>query len=353
MQPGQLVPLVECTRGPIMESLHLGAIAIVTPTGELFASAGDPGLVAFLRSSSKPFQALHFIERSGDRHFGLEAREVALLCASHAGTAEHVAVVRSIQAKCGFTEANLLCGVHTPGDDATAKALLLRGEAPTPNHHNCSGKHSGMLAAAQLDGFPLEDYINPQHPLQQIILQTFAEMVGMPSEQVILGTDGCSAPVFAVPLRQAALGFARLCDPANLVPERASACRRITTAMMAHPEMIAGRGKLDTVLMQALPGKLVAKGGAEGYQALGLMPSVLYPGSPALGITFKIADGDTTGRARACLAVALLQKVGAIHEPDLPRFRPFGPAPITNWRKLEVGELRPCFQLEWRHSPRL
>ncbi|MBS1214627.1 MAG: L-asparaginase family protein, partial [Proteobacteria bacterium] len=97
-------PVVELTRGRIVESIHLGAVAVVDVNGKLTASCGDPEVVTYLRSTAKPFQALPFIERGGDAHFKLTPREVALICASHSGTDEHVAVVRGMQQKIGVTE---------------------------------------------------------------------------------------------------------------------------------------------------------------------------------------------------------------------------------------------------------
>lgn len=338
-------PLVELTRGNIVESIHFGAIAVMDASGNLLASCGDPDTVTFLRSSAKPFQALPFIERGGDQAFHMSPREVAVICASHSGTDDHVRVVSGIQKKIGVTEADLLCGVHPPYHAPTAQALRERGEAPTPNRHNCSGKHTGMLAHAILRGLPIEDYININHPVQQSILKAFAEMCDLEPGAVELGVDGCSAPNFAVPLRNAALAYARLCDPTGLAEERASACRRITTAMMSNPDMIAGPGRFDTRLMEFASGRILAKAGAEGYQGIGLQPGALAPGSPALGIAFKISDGDNGGRARPCTALEILRQLGAISRSDEEAFKEFDARPLYNWRKLQVGEMRPHFTL--------
>jgi L-asparaginase II len=339
------LPVIELTRGPIVESIHFGAVAVVDVNGNLVASFGDVDNVTFLRSSAKPFQALPFIELEGDQFFGLTEREVALMCASHSGTDEHVFVVQGMQKKIGISEKNLLCGAHSPTYQVTAKAMLLRGEEATPNRHNCSGKHTGMLAHAMLRKLPLEDYINIKHPVQQSILKTFAEMAGLPVDKVVLGTDGCSAPNFAVPLRHAALAYARLCDPGQLSPERASACRRITHAMMGNPDMVGGPGRFDTVIMELLGGRLLAKAGAEGYQGIGVMPGALGPGSPALGIALKISDGDSGGRARPCVAIEVLRQLGVISPREVEALAAFGPQRLYNYRKIQVGEMRASFTL--------
>jgi L-asparaginase II len=197
---------------------------------------------------------------------------------------------------------------------------------------------------------PVElDYINPAHPLQQEIIQTFAEMCRLPVEQVEVGVDGCSAPNFAVPLHNAALGYARLCDPKAghvLPPERAAACRRIVTAMMECPDMVGGPGRFDTRLMEICRGRVLSKGGAEGYQGIGLMPGVLGPGSPAMGIALKIADGDARNKVRAAVTLEVLRQLGALSAAELEALSEFGPRlPLLNWRSIVVGQAYPAFEL--------
>ena len=340
-------PVFELTRGRIVECVHFGAAAIVDVNGRLLASLGDPQLVTFLRSSAKPFQALPFIERSGHEAFGLTPREIALMCASHSGTDEHVETLKGMQAKIGIGVENLMCGTHYPLHAETADAMKVRGELPTPYRHNCSGKHTGMLAHAKLRGAPLENYIDFHHPIQESILETFAAMCGLPAEKVELGIDGCSAPNFAIPLYNAALGYARLCDPRNQTPERAGACITITSAMMANPDMVGGPGRFDTALMQAGNGRILSKGGAEGFQSVGLLPGALGPDSPGIGIAIKISDGDPTDRARTGVALAILQALGALTDAQLEQMSGYGPQiQLENFRKLKVGVSRPAFVLE-------
>lgn len=340
-------PLYLLKRGEVVESIHYGAAAIVNAHGELIAWLGEPQVVTYLRSSAKPFQALPFLERGGVERFNLTLKEIALLCASHSGSDEHVATVRSIQQKAGISEDELLCGVHPPYDEIVAERMRQSGEQPTPNRHNCSGKHTGMLAFARMENLPTADYINPSHPIQKLILETFAQMCDLPVSGVAVGIDGCSAPNFAVPLYHAALGFARLCEPSQLGKPRASACSLITHAMSAHPEMIAGHGRFDTHLMQVANGRLIAKAGAEGYQGIGLLPGALGNRSPALGIVLKISDGDARGKVRAAVTLEILRQLGALSQYELQTLAEFGPIlPLYNWRKISIGEAQPCFQLE-------
>ncbi len=335
-------PILALTRGAIDESIHFGAFAIVDSHSNLLAAHGDPQAIVYLRSAAKPFQALPLIENDGHTHWGLSKREIAIICASHAGTDEHAATIKSIQTKIDVSETDLLCGVHPPPDAETAFALRARGESPTPVRHNCSGKHTGMLALARLMGHPIGDYINPEHPVQEQILLAFSGMCDVDLEAVTMGTDGCSAPNFAIPLRNAALGFARLCDPHDLPPTLAGACQIITDAMTSHPEMVAGPGRFDTCLMQTADGSIVAKGGAEGYLGLGIMPGAINPGSPGIGIAIKIADGDLKARARPAVALEILKQFGALTGPQLEALSSFGPKmTLKNWRELVIGEARP------------
>jgi L-asparaginase II len=356
-------PVFELWRGDALESLHTGAIAVVDSGGRLLAYYADPATVAFLRSSAKPFQAMPFLEHGGQAAYSLTPREIALICASHSGTDEHLAVVRSLQARIGIQESDLLCGVHAPYHAGTSAAMLLRGEAPTPNRNNCSGKHTGMLAYVRMKNLPVQagpgelTYIDPDHPIQKEIIQALAEMCGLPVEEVVVGTDGCSAPTFAVPLYNAALGYARLVDPRGLPGRRAEVCQTITQAMTSNPEMVGGPDSFDTHLMKATGGKVLCKGGAEGFQALGLLPEALGPGSPGLGIAFKIADGDLgghsrpqgdpTGHVRPAVALEVLRQLGVLSAAELASLADYGPGfPLYNWRKWVVGQGKPCFQLE-------
>jgi L-asparaginase II len=316
---------------------------VVDAKGKLLFAFGDPGLAIYVRSTGKPFQALPFVEHGGVDHFGLTEKELALLCASHQGTDDHVETARSIQAKAGIGEPDLGCGIHPPGDRATRIRMEAAGETPTANRHNCSGKHTGMLAFARMMGWPLETYLDPDHPLQVCILETLSDMSSVPVDEIGIGTDGCSAPNFALPLYNVALAFARLSDPAALDGKRRAACLAITSAMAAHPEMVAGIGEFDTRLMETGRGALIAKGGAEGYQGIGLLPGAFggdSPGNPppGIGIAIKVSDGDPGGTVRHALALGLLKSLGALTEAQLRELAVFGPGKtLKNYRGYETG----------------
>ena len=350
-------PLFETTRGRIVESIHYGSIAVVDSSGKLISSYGDPQMVAFLRSSAKPFQALPFVERGGVEHFGFTQRELSMSCASHNGSALHVQTAQAMQKKVGIEESNLQCGTHMPDDVDEFKSMIVNNRKPTPNYNNCSGKHTAMLAHAKMRGLPLENYLDINHPIQQDILASFAEMCLIPVADVELGTDGCSAPNFAVPLFNAALGMARFCDPRELPEARAIACRKITSAMTAFPEMISGYGEFDEQLMKTGEGKIITKRGAEGFQIVGVMPGVIAPDSPGIGIAFKVSDGDasrmaddltTSNRVRPAVALEILRQLGAISSKQEQTLAGFGPVKsIKNHQDIVTGQSRPVFELKF------
>ena len=351
MPKSDQLPLYELTRGEIVESVHYGSIAVSDNQGRLLAWYGDPNTVTFLRSSAKPFQALPFIEADGPDKFGLSGEEIALICASHSGTYEHVERLHSIQAKTGVNESQLCCGVHPPFDEKTAFNLRKLSEPLTPNRHNCSGKHTGMLAFAILQNWSTMDYVDPGHPIQQKILQSFSDMSGVEIDAIRTGTDGCSAPNFAVPLINSALAYARLCDPQNFSESRAKACKTITGAMTANAYMVGGPNRFDTRLMEAAPGRIVSKAGAEGYQAMGILPGALGKDSPALGIAIKISDGDLHRRARPAVALEVLYQLNALSNDEKAELSSIGPSiTIKNFRDLKIGTARPAFKLNLINS---
>jgi L-asparaginase II len=349
------LPILERIRGEVVEAVHHGSIAVVDSNGKLIANYGDPYMVAFLRSSGKPFQALPFVEHGGVEHYGYTAHELSLSCASHDGAQIHLDAVKDLQDKVGITEDHLQCGGHLPSDPEMLREFISKDLHPTHNVNNCSGKHTTMLAYAKMRGLPLENYLDLNHPIQQDILSTLAEMCNIDKQMIELGVDGCSAPNFAMPLYNAALGMARLCDPHELTEARAAACEKITAAMMAHPEMVSNHGEFDCELMKVGAGKIVTKRGAEGFQILGLMPGVLGKNSPGVGIAFKVIDGDSssmntslesTAKVRPAVTLEILKQLKALNEKQLAALARFGPEkPIKNYAGLLTGRSIPAFKL--------
>lgn len=338
-------PVLECTRGPIVESTHDGIIAIATSDGTLLGGVGDVDAVVYMRSSAKPFQAVPIILSGAAEAFAINPAELAIMCSSHSGTDDHVAVLEGIQHRLGISEDALHTGWHWPYHRETAIRLHAEGKEPTQNRHNCSGKHTGMLAIARHLDLSEEDYTERTHPVQQMSLHEVATLCGIAEEDVVLGVDGCSVPTFAVPMAQAATGYARIMDSDWGDPAHRNALDRIRVAMTAHPHLVAGPGRFDTALMEATSGRILAKGGVEGYQAIGVPGRNLGGDNPPYGITVKIKDGDQGKRAAAAVAMTVMQRLHVLSDEEAAILAPFAPRSLTNHAGLTIGDLRPCFRL--------
>lgn len=283
------VPLAEVIRSGFVESRHHGSVIVLDGKGGTVDAAGDTTAPVFPRSSNKPMQAV------GMLRCGLDVSsqaDLALVCASHYGQDVHVARVRSMLARGGLAESSLRCPPDLPLDQVAREAVLRAGGGPAPVLMNCSGKHTGMLLTCRAAGWARSDYRDPDHRLQVRLRATVAELATEPVAAV--GVDGCGAPLFALSLTGLAIAFLRLVNAAADTPERL-----VADAMRAHPELVAGTGAGDTVLMVGIPG-LLAKSGAEGVMAVAL---------PEVGaVALKIDDG--AARARVPVLVAALRRLG-------------------------------------------
>jgi L-asparaginase II len=342
-------PIVEVTRGDRVESRHRGSVAVVSPSGRLIASYGDPDQFIYVRSSAKPFQLAPFVA-SG--HFDAydfpnPTESLAVMAASHAGEDRHLRTVQALLRAGGLTRDILACGTHPPFDRETAERLIRDGEPLTPLRHNCSGKHAGMALHAKATGWPVETYWQPDHPIQRLALETVAGLSGVPARQIAQATDGCGVVTFGIPLRGLALAFARFADPSGVADASLrSALERIRDAMMAHPEMVGGeRRQLDTALMRAAPGRLASKGGAEGVQAVAVLAGGHSRGKGAVGLAVKIEDGDGARRARGVTTIDSLRQVGTLDDEAISRLADFASPPILDPRGKRSGDVRPDFEL--------
>lgn len=338
---------VEVVRGTIVESVHYGVAAVVDPHGQIVARAGDPGLVSYYRSASKPLQAIPLVESGAAAQFGLTPAEIAVITGSHGGEDIHVAAVQAILAKIGAEPEALHCGVHPAYDKPAAAAMRARGEEPTVLNNNCSGKHAGMLALARFHGWPLDGYWEAGHPVQQAMRQVIADFCDVPADEIAQGVDGCSVVTFGVPITAMALSFARLVDPPAAWPaDRRDACAQVVAAMAAHPEMVAGRhGRLDTDLMEVTHGRLIAKAGAEAVYCMAQRPD---DGRPALGLALKLLDGDEGGRARNPAVMGLLQAAELLTPDEVVALGSYAEVPVTNRRGDVVGVVRSTVNLHSR-----
>ena len=287
--------VVEARRNGIVEARHV-VHAVAVRDGAVVAEAGDAGLTCFLRSSSKPIQALPLARARAD----LDDRDLAIASASHRATPDQIAAVRALLAK-------------APADEADLELGLQEGRPPERIYNNCSGKHAGMLALCRAHGWPTAGYRLPEHPVQRASRDAHAEATGVEASELPTAPDGCGVVTFAMPLERMAHAYARF----EQLPEGG----RVARAMRAHPELVGGPDGADFDLMRAAPGWF-AKGGAEGL--------LCAAGPGSLGVALKSIDG-----ASRPLGPALAAFLGALGV-DLP-----GRAgtPIENTRGEIVGEL--------------
>ena len=251
-------------RGEGVESIHRGAWVVVNTDSEIIDGRGDPNQLVYARSSTKSIQALPMFETGTTAALSLTDEEIAVAVSSHTGEQQHVDAARSILTKAGLTASSLLCGPQAPSGSA-------HGAAAERITNNCSGKHAGFLATAVALGDDPSAYLSPDSEVQHAVRRAVVEVTGASETEVSTSIDGCSAPTFRLPLASLATGLARMANPRDLPPVRASACTQILGAARRHPEMIAGTvtPRFDTDLLAATDGRLFAKAGADGVQTVG------------------------------------------------------------------------------------
>lgn len=324
--------LVEVTRGEVVESRHRGAVIVVDADGKTVLELGDVDRPVFPRSTVKAIQALPFVESGAVDAFGFGPREIALACASHSGEPEHAALAAAMLAKAGLDASALECGAHWPSRQESALDLARAGHTPSALHNNCSGKHSGFICTCAHLGIDHRGYVGAAHQAQEAVRDAMESVTGATHAVDMCGTDGCSIPTYAVPLRNVAHGFARMAAGIGLGQERAKAARRILSACMAEPFLIAGTRKLDTELMQAASGRIMIKVGAEG----------VYCGAiPELGLGFAIKCDDGAIRGAEIMVASVLARLIAAVDPQLAEsLRQMANPVLKNWNGIEVGGLR-------------
>jgi len=317
-------------RGTVLESRHRVQAALCRPDGRLEAATEQAGFVTTFRSSAKPFQLLPLVERGHADRWELNAEQLAIMAASHTGSRYHLALVAGILERLGLSDRHLACGFHEPLDPEVLADVRAHPGHRSALHNNCSGKHAGMLCLALSEGWPLAGYEQPDHPVQQLMRRTVAELCGLRPDQVAVAIDGCGASVFGLPLAAMARGYARLAAAAASEDPRQHALHRIRTAMAAYPMAVGGAGRFSTLLMQATGGRLLAKGGAEGLECVALPER-------GLGLAIKCEDGQVRGIPPA--AIALLEQWGVLSEIELERLDAVRRPRVRNHAGIEVGRL--------------
>ena len=231
--------LVEVLRGAVVESAHRGAIAVFDADGKPVLEIGDTARPVFPRSAVKAIQALPLVESGAADAYGFGDRELALACASHSGEPAHVELARAMLAKAGLDEAALECGAHWPSSHDATVALASTGKSPNALHNNCSGKHAGFLCTCVHAGIAHRGYVKSGHASQEMVRDAMQAVTGAAHDADHCGTDGCSIPTYAVPLRSFALGFARMATGIGFEPD--SRQGRKAAAFRLHGRAISGR----------------------------------------------------------------------------------------------------------------
>lgn len=319
--------LVEVFRGEAVESCHRGSFAVIDSAGKVASTAGDICWAVYPRSAVKPLQALPLVTSGAADRLGLSDAEIALAAGSHGGEPLHVATALSMLQKAGRDLSCLECNAHWPLDEAAARALAARGEAPSALHNNCSGKHAGFVCLACFHGIDPAGYVKPGHPAMREVTAALAAVTSAPLDAVTPGIDGCSIPTYPISLKALARGFARFGSGHGLPDSLATAAKRIGAAIAAHPFMIAGTGRFDTHVAAACGEAVLTKSGAEGV-ACAAIPAI------GLGIAIKIDDG--AGRAAQVVMAALLRRFAGDLNLD-----EFAEPTLQSWNGTPVGHIRP------------
>lgn len=330
----QHVALTLVHRGGHPELVHYGSVAVCDSQGNLLAQAGDVRSPMFTRSALKPFQAMPLIARFAQR-YQLEDADVALLCASHNGEPAHTQRVARLLARAGASENDLACGTHLPYFYSANSRTPPADEVFGCLHHNCSGKHTGMLLLAAALGEPFSGYLDTSHPVQKAIVDSVSHFTSVPANALMRGTDGCSAPNYAVPLAALATAFARLTRPE---PDEVygDGPQRVALAMSQHPEMVSGQGRNDLALALAGRGDWVCKVGADGVQAIASR-------SRGVALAAKVSDGNL--KALMVAVVSVLDQLGWLDPSARAALAEFTPPPMRNAAGLEVGQMVPVVAL--------
>ena len=277
---GQAPLQVTLRRGTISESVHRVHAVVCDGQGRVLLSAGDAGFETFIRSALKPFQALPFLSSGAADQMDVGERGIAISCASHAGTNLHAREAFKLLWKAELDPSQLQCPVPPHGD--------------SPLRHNCSGKHAAFLATSRKMAWPLDDYLQGDHPVQVEVNRRVAELLGLPADELVAARDDCGAPTLRLQLAQMALLYA------HLGASRHAELEQISRAMLAHPDLVAGEGRFDTELMRRSHGQVLSKGGAEGIQCLSRI-------GEGLGVAIKVEDGSR--RAKQAVALYLLREL--------------------------------------------
>lgn len=323
-----LPPLnVDVWRGPNIESRHSVSAVVVNSSGQIQQAWGEPSQKIYPRSSIKALQALPIILSGAADRFAVSDIELALAGASHNGEPQQVEVIQQWLRRLGLSVNDLECGAHPPGFSKAAAELIQSGTHFTALHNNCSGKHTGMLATALALGKNTQGYSKATHPVQIMIKKLIEDFCSEQIHETDIAIDGCSIPTYYLPMKNLAIGMARLGHSENLTATYRQASEKVYTAIVRNPYFVAGTDRYCTLIMTAMNGRALVKTGAEG---------VMFATIPELkcGIVVKVHDG--TVRAAEIATSFILNELGLLNPQSAEKFCEI---PVRNWNQILTGRI--------------
>jgi L-asparaginase II len=330
-------PLTVATRGARTETLHRGTVVVASPDGKLVMCLGKPDQGTYIRSAAKPFQGMALVRTGTATGLGLDEQDLAIACSSHSGEPAHVSAVLALLQKAGLGPEVLQCGIHPPLYRAAADELVRDGQRPSVLHNNCSGKHAAMVAVCAYRGWPIDTYLNPGHPLQQLNIATISAFSGVAAEQIGVAVDGCGVPAFYIPVAALAVAFARLASGTHVSDVHAAAAQSVREAMLARPWLIAGTARFDTEFMEGAGGSAVCKGGALGCEGIGLIKR-------DAGVGMKMSDGSSS--SIPLVGFNVLNGLGFLEKSAREALSKFERTVVRNHAGTVTGFMNVLFQID-------
>lgn len=322
---------VDVYRGKMVESSHQVHCIVMDRDGQVLESWGEEQRMISPRSSLKLLQVLPFIESGALNALGLGDEEITLACASHNAETGHIDGVRKWLESIGLSVDDLACGGHVSLNERRAHEMIRNGEAMTGLLSDCSGKHAAMLSTAVHLGYSIKGYEEINHPVQQLIFKTISELAHYDLHNGLSGTDGCSVPNPAIPLKNLAFAFSHFMNPNRLDQKRAQACQSILDAIEAHPYLIAGAERFDTDVVKATGGNIISKIGAEGNY-------ILFVRDKGLTMYLKAEDGVLKRATQPAIGF-MLKRFGAIDAQADEALSSYTRPILKNWKGIEIGKI--------------
>jgi len=322
--------LLKVKRGKLTEREHFGFLLLVDKKERIISQIGNcKNNSFFLRSCAKPFQALPVITSGAYDKFNFTPSELAVICASHTASKEHLILIKSILDKIGLSEKNLQCGIHDPIDIETRNYLIKHNLKAGPIHNNCSGKHSGMLSVCKAMNWDIDNYLDLNHPLQKQYIEIIKNLCDI-KENLEISIDGCGAPVHGLPFYKMGTGFLKL-----FLSQEA---KLIKKAFIQNPVIIGGNERLDSEIMKASNGKLIAKVGAEGL-------CIVINIEEEKALVVKALDANIS--ARSIVTIESLKQLGWLSLKELKNtgINNLYDLKVKNLSKIQVGEIKPVFKV--------